>query len=86
MLSQWPSSRSGNSMESPRAFPICKWIFTMASPRPLLAVFTIELSTKLPRASFPPIHGSDHTTNMVGVVSQDYKPLQCTTMVRASTH
>ena len=34
---------------------------------------------------FPPVHGGGHTTNAVGVVSQDYKPLRCTTIVRAST-
>ena len=50
--------------------------FWQASPRPLPAVFTIELSAKIPRALFPPVHGDGHTTNAVGVVSQDYKPLR----------
>ena len=59
--------------------------FQQASPRPLPAVFTIRLPAETPRALFPSVHGGGHTTNMVGVISQDYKPLRCTTMVRAST-
>ena len=45
-----------------------------ASPGPLPTVFTIKLPAKTPRALFPSVHGGGHTTNMVGVVSQDYKP------------
>ena len=45
-----------------------------ASPGPLPAVFTIKLSAEPPRALFPLLHGGGHTTNTVGVVSQDYKP------------
>ena len=59
--------------------------FRQASPGQLPAVFTIKLPTETPRALFPPVHGGGHTTNAVGVISQDYKPLRCTTMVRAST-
>ena len=59
--------------------------FQQASLGPLPAVFIIKLSAEPPRALFPSIHGGSHTTNAVGVISQDYKPLQCTTMVRAST-
>ena len=49
--------------------------FRQASPGPLPAVFTIKLLTKMPRALFP----------LVGVISQDYVPLRCTTMMRTST-
>ena len=59
--------------------------FRQASPRPLPAIFSIKLSTKTSRALFSPIHGGGHTTNAVGVISQDYKPLRCTIMVCAST-
>ena len=59
--------------------------FRQASPRPRPVIFTIKLPTEPSRALFPSIHGGGHTTNAVGVISQDYKPLRCTTMVRAST-
>ena len=59
--------------------------FRQGSHGSLPTVFTIKLPAKTPRALFPPVHGDGHTTNMVGVISQDYKPLRCTTMVRAST-
>ena len=45
--------------------------FWQASPRPLPAVFTIKLPAKPPRALFPSVHGGGHTTNAVGVISQD---------------
>jgi hypothetical protein len=53
--------------------------------RMLPAVFTIKLLAETPRALFPPVHGGGHTTNVVGVISQDFKPLRCTTLVLAST-
>ena len=59
--------------------------FWQASPGPLLTVFTIKLSAEPPWALFPSVHYGGQTTNTVGVISQDYKPLRCTTMVRAST-
>jgi hypothetical protein len=59
--------------------------FRQASPRPLPAIFAIKLSAKPPHALFPSVHGGGHTTNAVGVVSQDYKPRASTTMVRATT-
>ena len=59
--------------------------FWQASPEPLPTVFTIKLPTETPRALFPLVHGGGHTTNTVGVISQDYKPLRCTTTVHAST-
>ena len=59
--------------------------FRQASPGPLPVVFTIKLPAKTPRALFPSVHGGSHTTNAVDVISQDYKPLRCTTIVRAST-
>ena len=61
-----------------------QYAFWQASPGSLLAVFTIKLLAKPPRALFPSVHGGGHTTNAVSVISQDYKPLRCTTMVRAS--
>jgi hypothetical protein len=42
-------------------------------------VSTIKLSTKMSRALFPLVHGGSHTTNIVIVVSQDYKPHQVET-------
>ena len=59
--------------------------FWQASPGPLPIVFTIKLLAEPPWALFPLVHGGGHTTNTVGVITQDYKPLRCTTMVRAST-
>ena len=86
--SQGPSSQSGNSVDSlvpsPRASgsPTC---LPASLSRMLPAVFTIKLPAETLRALFPPVHGGNHTTNAVGVISQDYKPLRCTTMVRTST-
>ena len=57
--------------------------FRQASPRPLPTVFTIKLSAEPPQALFPLVHGGGHTTNTVGVVLQNYKPLLCTTMIRS---
>ena len=59
--------------------------FWQASPRPLPAVFTIKLLVEPPQALFPPGHGGGHTTNAVGAISQDFKPLRCTILVLAST-
>ena len=53
--------------------------------RMLPIVFTIKLLAEPPRALFPSVHGGGHTTNAVGVISQDYEALRCTTMVHAST-
>ena len=58
--------------------------FRQASPGTLPAVFTIKLPAEPPRALFHSVHGGGNTTNAVGVISQDYKPLRYTTMVRAS--
>jgi hypothetical protein len=58
--------------------------FWQASLGPLPTVFTIKLPVEMPRALFPFVHGGGHTTNAVGVVSQDYKPLRCTTMACTS--
>ena len=76
--SQGPSSRSGNSMDSPEPSPrkVGLWCaFWQASPGPLPTVFTIKLPAEPPRALFPSVHGGDHTINAVCVISQDYKPL-----------
>ena len=51
----------------------CAFRQTSLGPHP--AVFTIKVSDELPRALFPLVHGASHTTNTVGVVTQDYKPL-----------
>ena len=48
--------------------------FRQASPGPLPAVFTIKLPAESLRALFPSVHGGGHTTNVVGVISEDYKP------------
>ena len=86
--SQGPSSWSDNSVDSSGPFPHAsgspvKATHGKASPGPLPAVFTIKLPAKPPRALFPSVHGGGHTTNAVGLISQDYKPLRCTTMVLA---
>jgi hypothetical protein len=39
--------------------------FQQASPRPLLAVFTIKLPTETPWDLFPSVHGGGHTTQLV---------------------
>ena len=86
--SQGPSSLSGNSVDSlgpfPRASgsPTC---LTASLSRMLPAIFTIKFSVEMPWPLFPPVHGGSHTTNAVGMISQDYKPLRYTTMVRTST-
>jgi hypothetical protein len=59
--------------------------FWQASPGPFPAVFTIKLLAEPQRALFPLVHGGDHITSSVGVVSQDYKPRRCTSTVHAST-
>ena len=59
--------------------------FWQASPRTLPTIFSIKLTAKPLRVLFPSVHGGGHTTNAVGVISQDYKPLRYTIMVRAST-
>jgi hypothetical protein len=48
--------------------------FWQASPELLRVVFTIKLPAETPLALFPPVYDDGHTTNAVGVVSQDYKP------------
>jgi hypothetical protein len=48
--------------------------FQQASLGPFSAVFTIKLPVELLRALFPLVHGGGHTTNVIDVVSQDYKP------------
>ena len=86
--SQGPRSWSGNSVDSlgpsPRASgsPTC---LPASLSQMLPVVFTIGLSAEMPRALFPPVHGGGHTTNVVGVISQDFKPLRCTTLVLTST-
>jgi hypothetical protein len=52
--------------------PRAHFPFTLSvSSRTLPVVFTIELQTETLWTSFPPVHGGDHTTNSIGVVSQD---------------
>ena len=75
--SQGPNSRSGNSVDilgpSPRASgsPTC---LPASLSRMLPAIFTIKLPDETLWALFPLVHGGGHTTNAVGVISQDYKP------------
>ena len=86
--SQGPSSQSGNSVGSLRPSPRASGSPTCLSASlswMLPTVFTIKLPAETPWALFPLVHGGGHTTNAVGVISQDYKPLRCTIMVRAST-
>ena len=85
--SQGPSSWSGNSMDSLEPSPCASGspaCLSASLSKMLTAVFTIKLLAKPPRALFPWVHGGGHITNAVGVISQDYKPLRCTTMVRTS--
>lgn len=56
-----------------------------ASLGPINVVFSIELPAKLLHALFPLVYVGSHTTNTVGVISQDYKPLQRLTIVLSST-
>jgi hypothetical protein len=49
-----------NSVES-WAFSTRKWCSASDSSRTLLVVSTIELPAKMPRASFPPVHGGTVT-------------------------
>jgi hypothetical protein len=60
----------------PHAQVSLRCAFQQASPRPLPAVFTIKLPAETPWTLFPSIHGGDHTTNAVGVVSQDLQAHQ----------
>ena len=86
--SQGPSSRSGNSMDSLGPSPCTSGSPTCLSAslsQILPAVFTIKLLAETPQALFPPVHGGGRTINAVGMISQDYNPLRCTTMVLAST-
>ena len=86
--SQGPSSQSGNSVDSLGPSPCASGSPTclpVSLSRMLPTVFTIKLPVKTPRTLFPPVHGGGHTTNAVGVISQDFKPLRCTTLVLAST-
>ena len=69
----------------PHVLVCLRCAFRQASPGPLPAIFTIKFLTEPPRALFPSVYDGGHTTNAVGVISQDYKPLRCTTMVRTST-
>ena len=80
--SQGPSSRSGNSVDSlgpsPRASG-SQTCLPVSLSRMLPAVFTIKLPAETPQTLFPLVHDGGHTTTTVGVISQDYKPLRCTT-------
>ena len=86
--SQGPSSRLGNFVDSLGPSPCASGSPTCLSASlswMLSAVFTIKFPVETPRALFPLVHGGGHTTNVIGVISQDYKLLRCTTMVCAST-
>jgi hypothetical protein len=66
-LSSWPD----NSMDSPSASPCASGALVVASLGCLHVVYTIEFWTKISHPSFPIVHGDDHTTNTVGVISQN---------------
>ena len=75
--SQGPSSRLGNSMDSPSPSPCASGSLVRLSAgfsQTALRRLHIKLPTEIPRALFSSVHGGGHTTNVVGVVSQDYKP------------
>jgi hypothetical protein len=52
-----------------------KWCSTSGFSRTFSVVFTIELTAKTMRTSFPLVYDGEHTTNTVGMVSQDVAPL-----------
>ena len=77
VISQGPSSQSGNSVDSLGPSPRASGSLTYhpASLSWMLpTIFTIKLPAKMPWALFPLVHGGGHTTNAVSVISQDYKP------------
>jgi hypothetical protein len=59
---------------------MCKWCSSNLTWI-LHAVSTIELPDETSWALSPPVHGSDHTTNVAGVISQDTRPLNTITMI-----
>jgi hypothetical protein len=66
--------RTSNSVDSHRSSPHASGAPLLSFSRTLLAVLIIEFLAKTPRATFPPVHGGDRTTNSVGTVSQDSRP------------
>jgi hypothetical protein len=69
-------SRTNNSVESCGPSPCASGAPLPASSRTLPVVFTIELPTETPRASFSPVHCGGRTTSSVDMVSQDSCPTQ----------
>jgi hypothetical protein len=63
-----------NSVESHGPSPRASGVPLLASSPMLPTIFTIELSAETPRASFPLVHDDRHTTNAVGLLSQDSRP------------
>jgi hypothetical protein len=62
-------------MDGPWIFHTFKWDSKIDSPKSLPTIFTIKLLAKPLGVSFPSVHDDNHTINVTGVVSQDYKPL-----------
>jgi len=75
MPSQGPSSWLDNSMDSPRAFSMRKWILVwpLLDRSPLCSLLSFQPKCSRPRSLQYTVVG--HTTNTVSVISQDYKPL-----------
>jgi hypothetical protein len=81
-LSSWPC----NPMDSPSNSPCASGAPVVASLGCLHVVYTFEFWAKILHHSFPIVHGDDHTTNKVGVISPNLQvPLGTTiTMTQAS--
>jgi hypothetical protein len=67
---QGPSTQSSNSVESHRPSPRASGTLLSASSRMLPTIFN-RVSGQNTVDLFPLVHGGGHTTNLVGVVSQD---------------
>jgi hypothetical protein len=53
-----------------------KWVIRIASARMLSVVFTIEFLAEMLWVLISLMLGGVHTINIVGVITQDYKPLR----------
>jgi hypothetical protein len=82
------AARTGNSIETCEPSPHASGALLSASSRMLPVVFTIELSVKTSRVSFPPAHDGGRTINVVGVVSKTFSSLgiNITARTRAEGH
>jgi hypothetical protein len=53
---------------------MCKWCSASDLSQMLPTPFTIELLDETVWVSFLPVYGGSHTTNVIGVISQDSCP------------